>query len=45
METGEEVKIVVGPDGGRSVFRLNFPWYKRIWRLLSLVVRGWCYFD
>ncbi len=29
----------------RPRFRLGFPLRKRIWRLLMLIIKGWCYWD
>jgi len=29
----------------REKFVLSFPIHKRIWRLLMLIIKGWCYFD
>ena len=39
------VTWVASPAVGRTKFVLNFPVHKRIWRLLMLLVRGWCYYD
>jgi hypothetical protein len=29
----------------RLKFILAMPFYKRIWRILMLIVKGWCYWD
>ena len=45
-DAGQDPKILItDPMNARGIFRLNFPIYKRIWRLLMLIIKGWCYYD
>ncbi len=46
MTKQEEPIIIINSSiDTRCRFVLNFPIYKRIWRFLMLVIKGWCYFD
>jgi len=33
------------PKWAKTKLILYFPIHKRIWRLLMLIIKGWCYWD
>ncbi len=46
MTKEEKIPIIPFKEGDTQYkFIITFPFHKRIWRLLMLIIRGWCYFD